>query len=123
MEKSRYTSLNNIKSNGDYDFYGIVYDATFPTKDNDTEDANYICAIKVLGPGLNWLTNPENFQEETIHIIIKSFSIDYLPHIRSIGNIIRIHRGIFKPKKRKNVYLNLTNISMLKSSWVIFSCK
>lgn len=123
MNNSRYTDLDKIKQNGDYDFYGIIYDATYPTKENDSDNANYICAIKVLGPGSNWITNPDTFQQETIYIIIKSNSIDYLPHIRSIGNIIRIHRGIFRPKNRKNIYLNLTNISMLKSSWVVFSCK
>lgn len=122
MSKTKYTELKDFNETTDYDFYGIIYDSTFPTREDDTDTSNFICAIKILGPGLNWLTHPTSFQEEAIHIIIKSNNVENLPHPKSVGNIIRIHRGVYRPKKRKNIYLNFNN-NIMKSSWVLFNSK
>lgn len=121
--KSRYTDLKDFNDVGDYDFYGIVYDATFPTKENDKGSTNYISAVKLIAPGLNWITHPESLLDETINVIFKSNNPKELPVITDVGCIMRIHRGVYRPKKRKNVYLNLTNISKIKSAWVLFESK
>lgn len=119
--KIRYTDLKDFNNIGDYDFYGIVYDATYPSIDE--RNINYICAVKLIGPRINWLTNPENLLDETINVIIKSNNIKEIPIFSQIGVIMRVHRGVYRPKKRKNVYLNLTNIVKIKSSWVLFESK
>ncbi len=118
-----YTSLSNIKEQGNYSFYGIVYDASLPVKENiDDEKSDYLCVIKLLSPDQNFQID-ENFNDNAIHVIVKSNSIDNMPHIKSIGSIIRINNGVYRPKKRRNVYLNLTNISKIKSGWIIFETK
>ncbi len=117
----KYTDLKDIIDNGDYSFYGIIYDATFPTKDEESK--SYVCSIKLIAPGLNWLTDPENLVNECINVIVKSNNLNEIPVISEIGSILRVHRGVYRFKKRKNVYLNMSNIFNIKSSWVVFESK
>lgn len=132
----RYKELDQLIEEEENDFYGIVYDATFPSKETIKNDKNkdskdkklkitskYISVVKLISPKINWMTNPENLNEEAIHVIFKSNNLKDFPQLSDIGSIIRIHRGVFRPKKRKNVYLNLVNITKIRSSWVIFSSK
>lgn len=123
MSKIKYSELKDFNEVGDYDFYGIVFDATLPSREDDNLSSNFVCALKILGPGHNWLTHPNTFQDEVIHIIVKSSSIELVPHIMTVGSIIRVNKGLYRPKKRKNIYLNLTNISKIKSSWIVFDSK
>ena len=118
--ENRYVDLLNLKEQSENDFYGVVYDATFPSREDDKETSPYIQAIKLIGPGLNWSTNPEDLNDEAINVIIKSTNFKEFPLISEVGMIIRIHRGVYKPKKRKNVYLNLSTITKIRSSWLLF---
>jgi hypothetical protein len=91
--KYKYNTLKELNNNDNYNFYGIIYDATFPTTDDTPND--YICTLKVIDPDINCLTFPTSFSEEVVNIIIKSNSKDNLPFIHNVGDIIRIHRGYY----------------------------
>lgn len=141
--KYKYSNVKDLTTiSGDYNFYGIIYDATFPSVDETPN--TYVCTVKVIDSDVNCLTFPNSLNDEVVNVIIKSNSKENLPYIHNIGDIIRIHRGYYvsgfkisyiyyiyfllfdlfifqKPKKKKNVYLNLTNISKLKASWCIFT--
>lgn len=114
----KYTDFKDIKDEKDYNLYGIIFDSTYPTKENE-HDSNFIVAIKVLSPEYNWI-NINDFQDNTFHVILKSTNKEDTPFINKVGDIIRIQRGIFRQKKRKNIYLSITNISKIKSSWALF---
>ena len=62
--KYKYTSLNEMTVPGDYNFYGIIYDASFPYLNTDFPDAPFFeCTIKVIDPNTNCLTNKKDFAD------------------------------------------------------------
>lgn len=92
QQKYNYSNIKSFSNQGDYDFYGIIYDATFPTQ----EDAcTYICNMKIVDPEVNLLANSEDFNNQVINVVIKSTSVDALPFVHRIGDIIRVHRGVY----------------------------
>jgi hypothetical protein len=95
--KYKYSTINEIMKDGDYNFYGIIYDASFPLQEENTQNQqnNFICYLKLIDPTVNCITNPFDLNEELIHLIIKSNSRDNLPFTHNIGDIIRVHRGVF----------------------------
>lgn len=121
LTKYKYTSLKDIQVNGDYHFYGIIYDASIPTQDEVPNQ--YICTLKLIDQDINCISFPDSLQEELIYVILKSNSKENLPYIHTFGDIIRIQRGKFVLKKKKKVYLNLTSYSKVKGNWTIFSSK
>ena len=127
-KKYIYTPLNEIKEPGEYNFYGIIYDATFPTQEenNSMSDENqdssiYNCIIKLIDQSINCLTNPEDLQDNLITLIIKASDKENIPFIHNIGDIIRIHRGIYSPKKKRLVYLQILKGNQFKGAWCVFS--
>ena len=122
--KYKYTSLNEMTVPGDYNFYGIIYDASFPYLNTDFPDTPFFeCTIKVIDPNTNCLTNQKDFADSVVNLIIKASDKDSVPYIHSIGDIIRVHRGAYthKENKKRNVYLNIVKGNMIKSAWCIFS--
>lgn len=95
--KYQYSTISEIKTDGDYNFYGIIYDASFPLQEENPNNPipTYICYLKIIDPTVNCITNPFDFNEEIIHLIIKSNSKENLPFVHNIGDIIRVHRGVF----------------------------
>lgn len=94
--KYKYSTINEITKDGDYNFYGIIYDASFPLQEETQNgQTNFICYLKLIDPTVNCITNPYDLNEELIHLIIKSNSRDNLPFTHNIGDIIRVHRGVF----------------------------
>ena len=91
-ERYEYSNIKSFSNQGDYNFYGIIYDATFPIQEDST---TYTCSIKIVDPEMNLLTNPKDFNEQVINLVVKSSSIDALPFIHKIGDIIRVHRAVF----------------------------
>jgi hypothetical protein len=89
--KYKYSSLNEMKEPGDYNFYGIIYDSTFPTLEE--KENLYKCTIKIIDPDVNCLTHPTSLNENILLLNIKSNSKENMPYIHSIGDIIRVHRG------------------------------
>lgn len=127
--KYKYTSFDEMKEQGEYNFYGVIYDATFPKEEENnallpgqTEPLpKYSCVLKLIDQSTNCLTNPTNFNDNVITLIIQANEKDNLPYVHHIGDIIRVHRGFYSPKKRRNVYLNILKGNQLKGAWCIFS--
>lgn len=92
QQKYNYSSIKTFSNQGDYDFYGIIYDATFP---NPEDNCTYICNLKIVDPEVNLLANSEDFSNQVINVVIKGTSIDALPFVHRVGDIIRVHRGVY----------------------------
>jgi hypothetical protein len=113
--KYKYNTINEMKTDGDYNFYGVIYDASFPVQEDnkqnpyankDNQNPVYICYLKLIDPTVNCITNPFDLNEEIIHLIIKSSCKENLPYLHNIGDIIRVHRGVFVIKLNKKENLN-----------------
>ena len=115
--KYKYTEFEDLKEQGEYNFYGIIYDASFPVE--ETLKAKYSCTLKLIDPTNNCLTN--NFNDNIIYLTIKSSEKENIPYIHHIGNIIRIHRGFYSPKNKRNIYLNVCKDNKIKGSWCLYS--
>ena len=127
--KYKYTPFDEMKEQGEYNFYGFVYDATFPKEEdnfailpgNKEPLPKYSCVLKVLDQSINCLTHPANFNENVITLIIQSNERENIPYVHQIGDIIRVHRGLYAPKAKRNVYLNILKGNQFKGSWCLFS--
>lgn len=100
-----YTQFADLKEQGNYNLYGIIIDASFPILDPTT--SKYTCVLKLIDQTTNYITNPDNIEEKVIYLIIKSDKSENMPYIKHIGDIIRIHYGLYSPKNKRYVYLNL----------------
>ena len=127
--KYKYTPFDDMKEQGEYNFYGIIYDASFPKEEDNfailpgTKEPlpKYSCVLKLIDQTTNCLTNPANFNENVIILIVQANEKENLPYVHQIGDIIRVHRGLYTPKAKRNVYLNLLKGNQFKGSWCIFS--
>ena len=127
--KYKYTTFEEMKEQGEYNFYGIIYDATFPKEEDNfailpgTKEPlpKYSCILKLIDQSTNCLTNPTNFNENVIILIIQANERENIPYVHQIGDIIRVHRGLYTPKAKRNVYLNLLKGNQFKGSWCVFS--
>ena len=123
-----YTTFDELKEQGEYNFYGIIYDSSFPQEENFTSDfdkkknySKYSCILKLIDQTTNCLTYQNNFSENIIYLIIKSSDKENIPYAHHIGDIIRIHSGFYSPKKKRNVYLNFCKDNKIKGSWSLYS--
>jgi len=115
----KYTTFDELIEQGEYNFYGIIYDASFPLEEENTQ--KYSCILKLIDQTTNCLTNPNDFSEKIIYLIIKSNERENIPFVHYIGDIIRIHRGFYSPKKKRSIYLNLTkDKNEIKGSWCLY---
>lgn len=114
-----YTSISNLVNRNDATFYGIITDATFPNKE-EGEDV-YSCTLKVIDHTVNHITNPLDIQNHQVYVTFKSDQIEFLPFVYHVGDIIRVHRALYVPKLKKNVYCNLESNGPLRASWCIFA--
>ena len=117
--KYKYTNFIDLKEQGEYNILGIIIDASFPLEDSNT--SKYSCTLKLIDQTINCLTNPNNYNDEIIYLIIKSNEKENMPYPHHIGDIIRIHRGLYAPKNKRNVYLNMCNENKIKGSWCLYS--
>ena len=115
----KYITFDELIEQGEYNFYGIIYDASFPLEEENT--GKYSCVLKLIDQTTNCLTNPNDFSENIINLIIKSNERENIPFVHYIGDIIRIHRGFYSKKKKRNVYLNLSKDNKeIKGSWCLY---
>ena len=76
--KYKYTTFDDLKEQGEYNFYAIIYDASFPQEEYSSESdkkkniSKYFCILKLIDQTTNCLTNQNNFNENVIYLIIKS---------------------------------------------------
>jgi len=113
----KYSTFDELIEQGEYNFFGIIYDASFPTEDPLSK---YTCILKLIDQTTNCLTNPSDFSEHIIYLIIKSSERENIPFVHHIGDIIRIRRGFYSPKQKRNVYLNIAKDNINKGSWCLF---
>ena len=109
----------------------------FPPEDEDLEPIfKYTCDIKIIDHVSNFLTEPENIFKNMINITITTDHKDYIPFITKIGEILRIHHGIYKQSKSKKndkdnenissdkkINLTLNKKTKYKGNWCIFDPK
>ena len=126
--KYKYTTFDELKEQGEYNFFGIVYDASFPQEESSTSESDkkknvtkYFCILKLIDQTTNCLTNPNNFNENVIYLIIKSTEKENIPFVHNIGDIIRVYRGFYAPKKKRNIYVNVCKDNKIKGSWCLYS--
>ena len=127
--KYKYTSSDEMKEQGEYNFYGVIFDANFPKEEENFAILpgikeplpKYSCILKLIDQSSNCLTNPTNFNENVITLVIQANERENIPYVHQIGDIIRVHRGLYAPKNKRNVYLNLLKGNQFKGSWCIFS--
>ena len=127
--KYAYTTFDEMKEQGEYNFYGIIYDASFPKEVENyallpgakAPLPKYSVVLKLLDQNTNCLTHPNNLAENLITLIIQVNERENIPYVHQIGDIIRVHRGMYTPKQKRNVYLNLLKGNQFKGSWCIFS--
>ena len=117
--KYLYTPLVNLKEQGEYNFYAVILDSTFPLE--ETNSKKYSCTLKLIDQTTNCLTNPNDFNDTIIYLTIKSSEKENIPYIHHIGDIIRVHRGFYSPKNKRNVYLNVCKDNKIKGSWCLYS--
>lgn len=113
-----YSSFDELIEQGEYNFLGIIYDASFPQVEENNQ--KYSCILKLIDQTTNCLTNPNDFNEKIIYLIIKSNERENIPFVHHIGDIIRVRRGFYSPKKKRNVYLNVTKDNQIKGSWCLY---
>ena len=115
--KYNYSTLKELDQIGDYNFYGVIIDASFPIKVSSYEnESHYECTIKLIDQ--TTIITPE--MEDSITLVVKSTDRTRIPFIHNIGDIIRVHRGIYNPKKNRNVYLQNLKGNAFKSAWTLF---
>ena len=127
--KYKYTTFEEMKEQGEYNFYGIIYDASFPKEEDNFALLpgakgplpKYSCVLKLLDQNTNCLTHPNNLADNLITLIIQVNERENIPYVHNIGDIIRVHRGVYIPKQKRNVYLNLLKGTQFKGSWCIFA--
>ena len=114
----KYSSFDELTEQGEYNFLAIIYDASFPQEEETTQ--KYSCILKLIDQTTNCLTNPNDFNEKIIYLIIKSNERENIPFVHHIGDIIRVHRGFYSPKKKRNIYLNVTKDNQVNGSWCLY---
>ena len=122
-----FSLFDEMTQQKDYNFYGVIYDASFPViEDSNSLSPFYEVTLKLIDPSMNCLSNnpstPQSIEESILTLIIKSNLKECMPYIHSIGDIIRVHHGNYNPAKR-TVYLLLTGVTKIVSSWCLFSGK
>ena len=114
----KYSTFNELIEQGEYNFLGIIYDASFPQQEENTQ--KYSCILKLIDQTTNCLTNPNDFSENIIYLIIKSNERENIPFVHHIGDIIRVHRGFYSLKNKRNIYLNVTKDNQMKGDWCLY---
>ena len=117
--KFKYSMFSDLIEQGEYNFYGVIYDSSFPLEETTT--GKYSCTIKLIDQNTNCLSNPNDFNENIIYLTIKSSEKENIPYIHNIGDVIRIHHGFYSPKNKRNVYLNVCKGNKVNGSWCLYS--
>lgn len=117
--KYKYTTFEDLKEQGEYNFYAVIQDASFPLEESTSK--KYSCTLKLIDQTTNCLTNPNDFNNNIIYLTIKSSEKENIPYVHHLGDVIRVHRGFYSPKVKRNVYLNVCKDNKFKGSWCLYS--
>ncbi len=109
----KYTTIKDLVKDdlkdGDYNFYGIIYDASLPILEENQE--KYMCSLKLIDKDVNWISHKNSLNNLIVTLYIKSNSKENLPFVHCVGDIIRVHRGYYVYIKK--FYLNIKNFKIL----------
>ena len=94
----KYSSFDELTEQGEYNFLAIIYDASFPQEEETTQ--KYSCILKLIDQTTNCLTNPNDFNEKIIYLIIKSNERENIPFVHHIGDI-----EDFIPQRKKEIFI------------------
>ena len=68
--KYLYTTFDDLKEQGEYNLFGVIYDASFPLEENTTSETDkkkgnfkYTCILKIIDQTTNLLSHPNNFSD------------------------------------------------------------
>jgi len=93
----KYTPIKDIIKNdakdSDYNFYGLIYDASLPLKEENSD--NFMCSLKLIDREVNWISHRNSLDKDILNLIIKSSSQENLPFIHCVGDIIRVQRAVY----------------------------
>ena len=123
----KYTPFNEMVEPGEYNCFGIIYDASFPQNQDQSQGGGikYECILKLIDQHINFIncSDLSTFNNNIITLIIKSQFKEKIPYIHTIGDIIRVNSGIYSHKNKKNIYLTITNNPKISPNpnWCIFS--
>jgi hypothetical protein len=106
--KYKYTNIKDLNTDGYFNFYGVIYDATFPVFDD--KENSYSATVKIIDQEVNCLSHPETLNDNIVYLNIKSSDKENLPFIHSIGDIVRVHRGNLV--NRINIFLGFKLLSL-----------
>lgn len=111
-QKYIYQPLKELSKSA-CDFYGVIYDATFPVQEDKDKEGNiyYSATIKVIDPDINCLTYPNNLSDHMVYLIVKAPDKEILPYVHAVGDIIRVHRGNVVSVV-KFLYINIINLTL-----------
>ena len=116
--KYKFSKFDDMKFDGEYNFYGIIFDAAFPIF-LETPFPHYECILKLIDDTSDISTEIQ--EENYITLIIKSQKKEEIPFVHNLGNIIRVIFGTYQNKKKRYVYLNFMNEKIMeKSYWSIY---
>ena len=116
--KYKFSKFDDMKFDGEYNFYGIIFDAAFPIF-LETPLPHYECILKLIDDTSDISTEIQ--EENYITLIIKSQKKEEIPFVHNLGNIIRVIFGTYQNKKKRYVYLNFMNEKIMeKSYWSIY---
>ena len=93
----KYSPIKDIikedAKEGDYNFYGIIYDASLPFLEENSD--NYMCSIKIIDKEINLISHKNSLNKDILTLIIKSTYKENLPFVHCVGDIIRVHRAVY----------------------------
>ena len=84
----KYSTFDELIEQGEYNFFGIVYDASFPQEDNLSK---YTCVLKLIDQTTNCLTNPTDFNEIALEYNLETEVVDNT-FIESVNDEIKKHK-------------------------------
>ena len=119
MKSTQYSLLIDLSEEKAYNFFGVIYDSSFPIEEIQDNKIFYEITLKLIDPSKNCLSNKDNLKENILTLIIKSNIKECIPYIHKIGDIICINNGNYNVEKRQ-ISLFLTKVTRFVSSWILF---
>ena len=116
---TQYSLLIDLSKEKSYNFFGVIYDSSFPKEEIQENGIYYEIILKLIDPSKNCLSNKDNLKENILTLIIRSTIKECIPYIHKIGDIICINNGNYNVEK-KQISLFLNGVTRIISSWTLF---
>ena len=97
---TQYSLLIDLSKEKSYNFFGVIYDSSFPKEEIQENGIYYEIILKLIDPSKNCLSNKDNLKENILTLIIRSTIKECIPYIHKIGDIICINNGNYNVEKK-----------------------